>query len=214
MRNAELKYTRAAANTTCRGTVALADVVMITPALSLGNTSSTRVGNSIQIKKFRVDVLSCAEPTGTANPFRVKVLIFKWKDGGNKVLTTTDMSNFYNDGAADIAGTGAWTDQTRRLSDRFDLLHESITPVMQWQSSIPTAASPQTNTKIICGDHRITFEVPYLHRTITFDDANTEPSVNVYMLATAIEISTTQVNNPATILGDVSYVLQCDYTDM
>lgn len=214
MRTAEVKYTRAGIATTSRGTVALADVSLITPTLSLGNTSATRVGNSIRIKKFHVDVLMAPEPATTALPFRNRVLVFRWKDGGNKVLTSTDMAAFYNDGASDTAGTGVWNDQCRRLSDRFEVLHDSVTPVMHWDATTPTVTNIPTNTKILANDYRHSFDVPYLHRVITYDDASTEPSTNVYILVCAIDVGSSAGNNPTTILGDVGITLHCDYVDM
>jgi len=213
-RSAEKKFSRAAALTTARGTIAVADVVLITPTLAQGNTSATRVGNSIKITNFHVDILMCAEPSGTAQPFRCRVLVFKWKDGGNKLFASADATSFYNSGATDISGTGVWTDQVNRLSDRFDVLYDSITPVMQWQSSIPTAASPATNTKIVMSDHRRSFDVPYLRREITYDDADTVPSTSVFLVVQAIDTNNSQTNPSTGIMADVAYVLSVDYTDV
>lgn len=213
MRVAEKKFTRGAANITARGTIATADVNMISPAMSLGNTSATRVGNQIRIVNFHIDILMCAEPSSSAQPFRLRAMVFRWSAGGNKLFVAADAAAFYNDGATDTAGTGAWTDQVRRLSDRFEILHDSITPVMQWQSAVPAGASPSTNSKVIVSDHRRSFVVPYMHRTITYDDADTVADTSVFLVVQAIDVGTSSLNASATVVADVSYVVQVDYVD-
>lgn len=215
---AEYKFFRSGSNFQARGTIASTDIIDYSPAITQGTTQSTRVGNDIKIKSFSFDILISAIPSATIMPFVLRILILKPKNAGTLANNspTTLAADFYETGGGSAPGDGGWSNQvTVPNLDLFDTLYDRVTPVLQWQTAIPTAASAVTNTKIIMNQLRYSIDVPYMRGVLKYDDANSTASKVCYMVVQAINTNNSGTQNAgATVCADVYVATQVCFTDV
>lgn len=190
---AEWKNTRGVSNGSCRGTIAVADVIQFMPGLAQGTSNGSRLGNEINIKSAKFDILIAPIGTGADNPpVKVRILIFRWADKGNRVFAAADAAVFYDNGGTSFAGTGAFGDQIAVPNpDLFEVLYDQITPIMQWVDTVPTTGTADSLTKIPMNQYRYSIDMPYACGKLKYNDnASTDPSKYMYMVLQSVNTNT------------------------
>lgn len=214
----EYKYYRDTQSFQAQGTIAAGDIYDLSPIPAQGTSEGNRVGNEIKVKSFSLDILIAPIASATIMPFVCRILVFRPRSpgGGSGFDLTSLAAAFYDTGTGSAAGDGGWSNQvTVPNFDYIEILYDKVTPVMQWQTAIPTASSAVTNTKIIVNQHRYSIDVPAARGVWKFDDT-TGNSTNkaIYVVVQAINITANGTQNAAaTDCADVYIASQTQFTD-
>jgi len=204
---AEWKLTRGSLPSTARGTIAAADVAQWMPGITQGAGNGQRIGDEVNIKSAKFDIMISPSAATNPAPFKCRILIFRPQDRGNKPFDATMAAAFYDNGSGSFAGTGVWLDQVAVPNpEYFEVLYDKLTPVMQWTTSVPTAADADTNLKLPYNQYHYSVDVPYCCGKVKYSDTSTDPSKYVWMVIQACDTNTLSSTNAAGVLVAETYV--------
>lgn len=205
----EVKTNQYNQQVSARGTVATGDILNIMPTIVQGAGQGARVGNAITIKRLVVDVIISPALSQTIYPFVCRILIFRWKDRGNKIITSTETASFYENNNSSTAGTGDVSNQVLLPNpDLFETLYDKVTPVMAWYSNAAT-----TQALVNYNQAKYTIDVEAARMKVCYDDNTSQPDRSIFMLVQAVNTNGTNVNAAGTACANVFQNIMCQYTD-